>query len=561
LTTAFRILFCFILCIGPVSYSGQNFDDIGKKNLLKISGGVDVSSVFYSANGSGRRQPFTYYFNGNVTGNILGISLPFTFNYTSNQVRYSQPANFQSFTPSYKWAKAYVGITALNFSQYTQASHPFTGIGVELTPGKFKVALLFGIFKKAREYDYELNSDTYMSYKRTGMGSYIGYEDKGHALKIIYFLAKDDPGSIHGRSSNISPMKNSVVSLVGKTTLLKKLTFDAEWAISTFVKNTLSDATNSGKLFMHAFKSSVSYRIKTVNLAINYERINPDYVTLGAYFINNDFENVTFSPSFTLLNGRLNISANAGMQHNNLDNQKLTTSNRFVGSFNASYTVNRKLSVNAGYSNFSCLTKQNLHNDPFYNSTLDTLHFFQLSQNGSFSALYNFGNKDVKQNVVLNGSYQVASQSHGLYSNFDVLNSQKKDDSKTQSINELLFYNISHSVSKTSLGIGINANSLMYSNTQTLYYGPNINLSRAILNNKLKLTLSGTYNQSLANTSKMSEIIRGRFALTYSPKLKSEKAGRFNLNLSADYLIRFNTSGKTKLFNEFTCNIGAAYGF
>jgi hypothetical protein len=118
-----------------------------------------------------------------------------------------------------------------------------------------------GLLKKAREFDYELNSDAYMSYKRTGLGSYIGYENGGHALKIIYFHAKDHPASIQG-VSGLTPMKNSVVSFIRKTTFLKNLTLDAEWAMSALVKNVLSRETSPGQLFTHAFKSSSPTELK-----------------------------------------------------------------------------------------------------------------------------------------------------------------------------------------------------------------------------------------------------------------------------------------------------------
>lgn len=88
--------------------------------MLHIGGGLNYSSVFYNADGiPDRRQPFTWFLNGNVTASILDVSLPFTFNYSNNQVGYTQPFNIQSFNPTYKWIKGYAGITSMNFSQYT----------------------------------------------------------------------------------------------------------------------------------------------------------------------------------------------------------------------------------------------------------------------------------------------------------------------------------------------------------------------------------------------------------------------------------------------------------
>jgi hypothetical protein len=156
--------------------SSQDLEKIGKKDMLKVNGGLNASSVFYNANGiQNRRQPFTYFLNGNITANFIGISLPFTFNYSNNQINYSQPYNIQSFNPTYKWIKGYAGITSMNFSPYTQSGHVFAGGGIELTPKNFKFAALYGRFRKATPYDLENNSDANMLFKRLGWGGYAGY--------------------------------------------------------------------------------------------------------------------------------------------------------------------------------------------------------------------------------------------------------------------------------------------------------------------------------------------------------------------------------------------------
>jgi hypothetical protein len=187
------ILFFIILLPIVASKTGgnlysQNLDKLGKKGMLTVNGGLNYSSVFYNAQGiPNRRQPFTWFVNGNVTLSVLDISLPFTFNYSNNKTSYTQPFNIQSFNPTYKWAKGYAGITSMNFSQYTLANHIFTGGGIELSPKNFKFAAMYGRLKKASEFDSENNSDINMSYKRMGWGATAGYEKNGHGIKLIYF--------------------------------------------------------------------------------------------------------------------------------------------------------------------------------------------------------------------------------------------------------------------------------------------------------------------------------------------------------------------------------------
>ena len=352
----------------------QDLEKLGKKDMVKITGGLNYSSVFYNAQGiPNRRQPFTYFLNGNITANVIGITLPFTFNYSNNQVNYTQPYNIQSFNPTYKWAKGYAGITSMNFSQYTMANHIFAGGGIELSPKNFKFAALYGRFKKATEYDFQNNTDVNMAYKRMGWGASVGYEKSGHSIKLIYFSAKDDYRSLTFIPINtiVTPMENTVVSLAGKTTLFKQLTLEAEYALSGLTRNATSPedinfppknqlplifSPNATSQFFSAYKASVGYRLKLVGINFNYERVAPDYKTLGAYYFNNDLENFTIAPSLNLLNGKLNVSVNTGLQRNNLNNDKLNTTSRWVDSTNINYSPTNQWKIPTSYTNFSSYT-------------------------------------------------------------------------------------------------------------------------------------------------------------------------------------------------------------
>ncbi|MBK7666968.1 MAG: hypothetical protein IPJ32_06170 [Sphingobacteriaceae bacterium] len=57
--------------LASISFS-QNLEKVGKKDMVKVSGGLNYSSVFYNADGiPNRRQPFTWFLNGNLNVNIL----------------------------------------------------------------------------------------------------------------------------------------------------------------------------------------------------------------------------------------------------------------------------------------------------------------------------------------------------------------------------------------------------------------------------------------------------------------------------------------------------------
>ncbi|MBK7666967.1 MAG: hypothetical protein IPJ32_06165 [Sphingobacteriaceae bacterium] len=506
------------------------------------------------------------------------MSLPFTFNYSNNQVAYTQPFNIQSFNPTYKWIKGYAGITSMQFSQYTLAGHVFAGGGIELTPKNFKFAAMYGRLKKAVEFDSENNSDANMSYKRMGYGAMAGYDKNGHGVKLIYFAAKDEATSLVfiPVNTNVTPMENTVVSISGHTTFYKKIKLEAEYALSGVTRNITSPSDvnsppknhlpgifkpNATSQFFSAFKSSIGYNVKSFGVNLNYERIDPEYKTLGAYYFNNDLENITIAPSLGLLKGKLNLTLNTGVQRNNLDNSKLATTKRWVGSFNANFMPNKHWNLMASYSNFSTFTKQRPQEDPFYRNTLDTLNFYQLSQNSMLSMGYNFGKTKTKQNILLTANYMVTGQNQGAISDPGMFGTTSNVKLPSRIVNANLSHNTSIVKTKTSISIGVNANYSQLIGMDNFYFGPSINIGQAFVKNTIRVSVGSSYNQMLTNSIKTNEVFNHRLTFGYNPKFKNQKVGRLGFNISATYLQKIKVISTATGFNEFTGNAGLNYSF
>src|ERR1051326_3971261 len=186
--TAFILLF-----IIPFFSPAQNLEKIGGNDMLKVNGGFNYNSTFYHADGiAPRRDPFAWFFSGNINFSILDWSIPFSYSYSNLHGTFSQPFDQYSVSPQYKWIKTFFGYTSMNFSSYTLAGHVFLGGGAELTPKNWKINVMCGRLKKAVEYDAINNSDANMSYQRFGYGTRIGYEKNGSGLAATFFHATDD---------------------------------------------------------------------------------------------------------------------------------------------------------------------------------------------------------------------------------------------------------------------------------------------------------------------------------------------------------------------------------
>lgn len=410
--------------------SGQDIEQVVKAPWINANGGITMSHIGnYTADTLIKVQPYSYYLSGNLNTQILSvIDLPISFSYTNDKASgsYPQPFNRFSMAPSYKWIKTYMGYASMNFSPYTLAGHEFLGGGVELTPElPFKFSAMYGQFNKAVEPD-TLGTQPY--FKRMGGGFKVDYTHEMIDFSINIFKAKDQKNSISLQQDDsivVKPKDNLAGGAMMRLKFINNVSVMAEYAVSAMNNDiSLADSMegSSSALFekrgdvslYDAFKVSASQTSKIGSVGATYERVSPNYATLGAYYFNNDFENITADLTITLI-PKVNLSMNAGFQKDNLLEQKANTSNRFIYSINGSVAATKKLSLTGSVSNVQTyvhirdIYQQISQTNPYQN--LDTLSFTQLN----FTAFTNVNyllqaNNKVRQNLSLGFTYQQASE-------------------------------------------------------------------------------------------------------------------------------------------------------
>ncbi len=563
---------CFLavllLLFHPAAFS-QSIDQISSKKGIKMNGSVNLSSINYTASGmDSRRDPFNWFATGNININLFGYDMPFSFSYSNAQFSYTQPFNQYRFMPQYKWAKAYLGASSMNFSNYTLAGHVFNGVGVELAPQKYRISAMYGRLRKAVPYDMQKpEQNDYASYKRMGYGLKFGYEQNGDVVELSFFRAKDDKNSIPfiPPTAEITPQENIAIEVSGTKRIGQRFSIDAGYAVSALNadirssegKQNSSNGNFLSKLlksqgntrYFDAIRTAIGYNGNSYTLQLRYERVAPEYQSLGAYFINNDMENYTLAPNVRLLNNKLNINANIGLQRNNLDKQKASTTKRWVANTNVSYMPNERWNFSSGYSNFSTYTNVRPQTDPFFQNQLDTLNFYQVSQTFNNTASYMFGGKEKKHAFVFSNSYQRASdqatnRAEGSLSNFITSN---------------LSYSYNILPKGTTLTSALNYYTNKMADLKTVYWGPTIALNQQLFNKTLRSGISVSYNTTQVNGQRGNSVFSTRWNANYSPKT-TKKSGRHNLTLSVGYVNRLATAAQ-KGFKELTVNSGYTYSF
>lgn len=576
--------------------NAQDVSQYGWKKGIKIGGGLNFNTVNYASNSTvGRRDPFNWFASGNLNINLFGYSLPFSFSLSNAARNYTQPFNRIQFRPYYKWIKAYWGNTSMNFSPLTLSGHLFNGYGVELNRGKWNVAAMYGKLKEAVPYDPILKNTSTASFKRRGMGIKAGYRFKnGDEVNIVWFTAKDDTASLVSvpQEAQLTPKHNHVASVAIKKKLYKRFNIQVEYALSgivtdmtaandktkeknhSFLKFVLPQKDNAK--FYDAVKASFGYNARSYGLQLQYERITPEYQTLGGYFFNNDLVNYSIAPTANLFKSKLNVGGNIGVQFNNLDKSKNSTTKRIVTNANIGYAPGAKWNCSVGYNNFTTFTNIKPLADPFFQNPLDSLNFYQVNNSFTGSITHSFGSKEIKKNLSLNGTYQKAAdvqdgtQAGARFSNF---------------VSGNIAYTQSFSKKAITLSSAVNYSMNSAIGSRTVFYGPSINVSTPLVKKLIRSSWGFTYNRSMQNGSSNSAVINGRASLTYSPKSKKQDngneatadakpaglgkvvqaqkpwKGKQDVSLNINYMNRLPTVTTPARFSEFTVTFNWSYSF
>lgn len=548
----------------------ESLKDVFKAKPVKFNGGISAGSMFYNGSGNTGRQPFTWYLQGNANANILGkINLPFSFNFTNAGQGFNYPVmpNRLSLHPTYKWISAHIGDVSMSFSPYTLNGHQFRGAGVDLTfNGPWKVSAMAGRLQKAVQYD-STNKNALPAYQRMGYGVKTVYEKRWFKAGINAFYAKDDAHSlaIAPDSLLIYPQENLAIDYELALKPVKGMELSAELANSAITRDIRTvdgkePAANTGMMqklirgnasttVYQAFKSQLNYTFHKSTIGVGYERVNPGYTTLGAYYFNSDLENITVNLAQSLLKDKANIAVNIGSQHDNLKNQKESTTKRLVGSVNVNYAPTQRIQTSASYSSFSTYMNVRPQFDYINNvnpiQNFDTLNFTQLSQNASLNVNY-ITRKNELTNQYLNvtATFQDASDEQG---------------GVVSKGNSSQFYNLATAYGFLFLQKGLNvmlAYNVSYNTiarNDFVTQGPTVSANTKLFQKKLTTGFSSSYNTSATQGTKQSSVLSIRFNAAYTLLKKH--------NINCSLINQYRTVINKDNTKDFTGTLGYSFAF
>jgi hypothetical protein len=371
----------------------------------------------------------------------------------------------------------------------------------------------------------------------------------------------------------LTPKQNVAISINGRKTFLKRFFIEGEYAVSALNNDIRANDSNSeadtvvhkptnniikGLLpenatsrYYDAMNASVGYQGNWYTLQFRYERIAPEYQTLGAYYFNNDMRNITVMPSVRLFKNRLNLNANVGFQENNLDDSRTSTTKRTVGAFNATYVPNEKWNFAANYSNFSSYTNVRPQIDPFFRNTLDTLNFYQVSRTTTGTIMRNLGGQDNPQSIMFTGSYQKASD----VAEYEGGNQQS----------DFLTMNVSYSYSLVPSNMTLAIAGNVYTNNaagvKSTYWGPTVSATKSFMDKTLRGSLASSYNETSGDNIESSPVLNSRLSVSYAPKGQEGESSRHSLSLGLSVLNRLKSTQQQPSYTELTGTLNYTYAF
>lgn len=545
--------------------NAQSLDGIKDQKPLLVNGFISTNQIMNTQpTDTGNISIYSGYYTGNLNFSIYGVSVPLTFIYSNNRGNFSHPFNQYGMQPTYNWAKGYVGYSSMNFTPYTLNGHLFFGAGVEVDPpGLFYGSAMYGRLKRAVEPD-SLNLNQVAAFKRMGYGFRAGIAASDDHLDISLFRAYDVVNSVHNPElqNQLLPQDNSVMSVSFKKHLFPNLIMHGEYASSFLTTDTRTEKAivenailkppvwfmpfRTSTIQRNAIKSNLTYRLNSFSIGVGYERVDPEYRTLGAYYFSNNMENITLNFSANFLDNKVSLAGNTGLQKDNLDNIKMNNTNRFVGSANVGFVPDEKLNFNIAYSNFTSFTNVRStfdfinETDPFQN--YDTLNFRQISQHTSFNSTYVIDNSQEKR------------QSVNFYLNWQVSNDKQGRDSVSVSnfynANASYIINISQIDLTCNVSINFNRNDMNGAGSRT--WGPVVGMSKMFLDKTLRTSLTASYNVSNTEGQLASNTINIRMGTVYSLERKH--------NFSANILYQ-QRKNPARSFNTFNVTFGYVYNF
>lgn len=541
----------------------QDIGQLSQTAPVTLGGSLGVALGTYSASGiPPRSRSFQYLFSGSPVLTVYGVSFPFSAIISDQHRSFRQPFNQFGVSPYYKWVTLHAGWRNLSYSPFTLAGHAFLGAGIDLTPGKLRFGAMYGRLNKAIEDDPALTGPMghLPAYRRTGYSVKLGYGTQETFIDLIFLQGKDHENSLHApvTSAWITPAENSVAGISSRIKIAKGLSFETDVAASVYTRDRTDTSSaftdslprlitamggmmrlNNSSQLLTAARAALRYQRPMYGVTMEYRRVEPDYQSMGAYYMETDVEQYTLAPVLRLHKNKLRIGGSMGLQYDDLKREKMVRSQKVIGSATLSYQE-VKYGVDVRYTNYGISQRAGL---------------LPLADDRRVAR--------TNRNVHLTGRYQLKSTQMAVHNlvaavalqSLTDLNKVSAAHTETSMLTGNLLYQFSYMPYQLGGSVGMSYTSATMAALGTEFYGPSLTVDKQFMNNVLQLSTSWSWQSQRQNGAGAGNIVNGQATVTYKAYANGQvRAGLTYLQSAASILV-------PQAFHEFRTQLGYVHLF
>jgi hypothetical protein len=218
------------------------------------------------------------------------------------------------------------------------------------------------------------------------------------------------------------------LGLLGQITLFKHLAIRTELAASAYTRDITADtasnvnsllskvsfiAPRTSTMFAVAAEASLNYQFNKGNVNVKYRRVDPNYQSMGAFYMQTDVEQYTFGFSLGMFKNILHLQSDLGIEKNNLAQTAASNTNRVIGNVNLSVTPSQHFGVDISYSNYG-ISQQIIPqlNNPSTFIKYDSIRISQVNQSISFSPHVFISGTSVTHNISLQANLSLLNNNN-----------------------------------------------------------------------------------------------------------------------------------------------------
>ncbi|MBQ5888316.1 MAG: hypothetical protein IIW77_03470, partial [Bacteroidaceae bacterium] len=301
------------------------------------------------------------------------------------------------------------------FSSYVY-NLPFNGAGIEYkspTSG-FRFGLFYGVLREAVNFEPGEMPSGKPVYKRSGWGIKVGYGNSRTFADLYLFRSRDHQSSIDDIwHDDLFAQENIVLGLRARWQIIKQLSLTGNVAASIFSTDTKApklpgeEVEKYDKLFDVRYTSlmrwagdlTLAATFRRTSFSILYKLVQPDYMSMGVSYMNNNYHNIGTAANFRL--GNLSLNGNFSYQEDNISHDQLYTTRGLNYSANASMPIGNKISLSANYNGYRQCQYDGVA------QVNDTTRIDRTVNSFSGTASYNTNTEMLRHYISLTGNYSI----------------------------------------------------------------------------------------------------------------------------------------------------------